>query len=62
MKVNFGVFFIIHSLGDSATRPPAPHSPHHAVLPLLAGTSPRRRRALPGTVSAALASTFNYRF
>jgi hypothetical protein len=33
-----------------------------AALLLLAGRSPPRRRALPGSASAVLASAFSYRF
>ncbi|TXH31766.1 MAG: hypothetical protein E6Q94_07445 [Burkholderiaceae bacterium] len=51
-----------HLLGDSATHSPAPRSTRHAALLLLAGSSPLRRLALPGTPITALASAFNCRF
>ncbi|HRP30081.1 MAG TPA: hypothetical protein PLG77_16770, partial [Burkholderiaceae bacterium] len=51
-----------HLSGDCATHSPAPRSTRHAALLLLAGTSPQRRRALPGTPITALASAFNCRF
>jgi len=38
---------------------PAPLLERHAVLLLLAGTSLPRRRALPGTPTAALANAYN---
>ncbi len=42
MRVDFGCF------DESATHPPAPRSPRHAALLLLAGTSPLRRPARGG--------------
>jgi hypothetical protein len=51
-----------HLLSGRATHSPAPRSPRHAALLVLAGISPPRPRALPGTPITALASTFNYRF
>ena len=61
MRVDFGCF------DESATHPPAPRSPRHAALLLLAGTSPLRRPArgaapLPGTPITALTGAFNCRF
>jgi hypothetical protein len=51
-----------HLWGDSAMHLPAPLLERHAVLLLLAGTSLQRRRALPGTPTAALANASNCRF
>jgi len=48
-----------HQPGESATHLPAPRSPRHAALLLLAGISPPRRRASPGTPIEALASASN---
>jgi hypothetical protein len=52
----------VHLLGDSATHSPAPRSPRHAALLVLAGMSLPRPRALPDTPITALASAFNCRF
>ncbi|MDR1967519.1 MAG: hypothetical protein LBQ32_02340 [Burkholderiaceae bacterium] len=62
MDVDFLHFDDVHLLGDRATRSPAPRSPRHAALLFLAGISPLRPRALPGTPITALASASNYRF
>jgi len=43
-------------------RPPAPRSARHAALLVLAGSSPPRPRALPGTPITALAGASNCRF
>jgi hypothetical protein len=51
-----------HHLGESAMRPPAPRSTRHAALLVLAGSSPLRPRALPGTPITALADASNCRF
>jgi hypothetical protein len=51
-----------HHLGESAMHPPAPRSTRHAALLVLAGSSPLRPRALPGTPITALAGASNYRF
>ncbi|MCL2307691.1 MAG: hypothetical protein FWC38_05610 [Proteobacteria bacterium] len=53
----------IHPLGEYATRSPALRPPAF-FFPMLRCSSsrdgsPRRRRALPGTAGAALASTSN---
>src|SRR3954453_20730076 len=50
-----------HRRGESATHPCAPRSTRHAALLLLAGRSPLRRRALPGTPIAARTGAFNCR-
>ena len=50
-----------HHRGESATHPCAPRSTRHAALLLLAGRSPLRRRALPGTPIAARTGAFNCR-
>jgi hypothetical protein len=52
----------VHLLGDSATHSPAPRSPHHAALLVLAGMSLPRPQALLGTPITAPASASNYRF
>jgi hypothetical protein len=52
----------VHLLGDSATHSPAPRSPRHAALLVLAGMSLPRPHALPGTPITALASAYYYRF
>ncbi|MDR2155686.1 MAG: hypothetical protein LBE78_11815 [Burkholderiaceae bacterium] len=59
MKTDIRSFDDAHLLGDTATHSPAPCSPRHAALLVLAGISPRRPRALPGTPIMALASAFN---
>jgi len=66
MVACFGAFFTIHPLGKCATRSPALRSPAF-FFPMLRcsssrGGSPRRRRALPGTAGAALASAPNWGF
>jgi len=62
MDIDLCSFDEAHHLGESATRSPAPRSPRHAALLVLAGMSLPRPLALPGTPIAALASAFNYRF
>jgi hypothetical protein len=62
MDIDILSFDDVHLLGDSARYWPAPRSPHHAALLVLAGMSLRRPRALPGTPITALASASNYRF
>jgi hypothetical protein len=62
MDIDIRSFDGVHLLGDSATRSPAPRSPRHAALLVLAGMSLPRPHALPGTPITALASASNYRF
>jgi hypothetical protein len=62
MNTMFFAFNKAHCSGDAAMHPPAPCSPRHTALLLLAGMSPPRRRALSGTPITALAGAFNYRF
>jgi len=62
MEFDLSGFGHVHLLGEGATHSPAPRSPHHAALLVLAGISPQRPRALPGTPITALASAFNCRF
>jgi hypothetical protein len=62
MNIDIRSFDDVHLLGDHATCSPAPRSPRHAALLILAGMSLPRPRALPGTPITALASAFNYRF
>ncbi|MDF1484537.1 hypothetical protein PY257_04965 [Ramlibacter sp. H39-3-26] len=52
----------VHLVGESAMHLPAPRSARHAALLLLAGSSPPRRRALPGTPITAPAGASNCRF
>jgi hypothetical protein len=50
MKIDVCGFDHVHLLGDGATHPPAPRSPRHAALFVLAGMSlprPRPGRARP---------------
>jgi len=61
MNKAFFTFDGVHLLGDIAMHPPAPRSPRHAALLVLAGTSLRRPRALLGTPITALAGASNYR-
>ncbi|MDR1968763.1 MAG: hypothetical protein LBQ32_08755 [Burkholderiaceae bacterium] len=62
MDIDIRSFDGVHLLGDSATHSPAPCSPRHAALLILAGMSLPRPRASPGTPITALASASNYRF
>jgi len=62
MSIDLCNFDNAHLLGNRATHSPAPRSPRHAALLVLAGISPLRPRALPGTPITALASAFNCRF
>jgi hypothetical protein len=62
MNTDFRCFDDLHLLGERATRPPAPRSPRHAALLVLAGISLPRPRALPATPITALAGAFNCRF
>jgi len=62
MSTAFFAFDGVHLLGDIAMHPPVPRSPRHAALLVLAGTSLRRPRALPGTPIAALTGASNCNF
>ncbi|MDR1968187.1 MAG: hypothetical protein LBQ32_05775 [Burkholderiaceae bacterium] len=62
MDIDIVGFDHVHLLGERATHLPAPRSPRHTALLLLAGMSLPRPRALPGTPITALASAFNCRF
>jgi len=62
MKTAFSSFDHVHLWGESAMHPAAPRSAHHAALLVLAGKSPLRPRALPGTPIAALTGAFNCGF
>ncbi|MDR1969457.1 MAG: hypothetical protein LBQ32_12350 [Burkholderiaceae bacterium] len=62
MDIDIRSFDGVHLWSDSATRSPAPRSPRHAALFVLAGISRLRPLALPGTPSAVLASASNCRF
>ena len=62
MDADVRCFAGVHLWGDSATHSPAPRSARHAALLLLAGSSPLRRPALPGTPITALESASNCRF
>jgi hypothetical protein len=62
MNTRIFAFDSVHLSGDIAMRPPAPRSPRHTALLLLAGSSPLRRRALSGTPITALAGVSNCRF
>ena len=61
MHSDFLCFVDVHLWGDTATHSPAARSPRHAALLVLAGSSLRRPRALPGTPITLLASVFNCR-
>jgi hypothetical protein len=62
MDIDICSFDGVRLLGDNATHSPAPRSPRHAALLVLAGMSLPRPRALPGTPITALASAYYYRF
>ena len=62
MNTDIRCFDDPHLLGERATHPPAPRSPRHAALLVLAGISLPRPRALPATPITALAGAFNCRF
>jgi len=62
MAIDLCSFDEAHLLGESATHSPAPRSPRHAALLVLAGMSLLHPRVLPGTPITALASAFNCRF
>jgi hypothetical protein len=62
MDIDSHSFDGVHLLGDNATHSPAPRSPRHAALLVLAGMSLLRPHALPGTPITALASASNYHF
>ncbi|MBB5392720.1 hypothetical protein [Herbaspirillum sp. SJZ130] len=61
MNTNTGSINTVLLAGESAMHSPAPRSPHHAALFLLAHSSAPRRRALPGTTITAPANAFNHR-
>ena len=62
MNTDIRCFDDPHLLGERATHPPAPRSPRHAALLLLAHKGALRRHALPGTPITALTGAFNCRF
>ena len=62
MNIKFFASDQAYLLGDSAMHPIAPRSTHHAALLLLAGRSPLRRRALPGTPITAHSGASNCGF
>jgi hypothetical protein len=63
VDINFSGFDNVHLLGDNATHSPAPRSPCHAALQILAiPPGIAVVCALPGTPITALASAFNYGF
>jgi len=62
MKTDFHGFDDVHLSGDRATHSPAPRSPRHAALLVLAGIGLPRPRAWPAAPITALASAFNCRF
>jgi len=62
MDIELCGFAYVHLLGNNATHSPAPRSPRHAALLVLAGMSPLRPRALPGTPITALARASNHGF
>jgi hypothetical protein len=59
MNTTTFVFDRVHHLSEIAMYPLAQRSPHHATLLALAGSSPPRLLALPGTPIAALAGASN---
>jgi hypothetical protein len=59
MSVDFPCSDHARLLGSNATHAPAPCSPRHAALLVLAGISLLRSRALPGMPITTLASAFN---
>jgi hypothetical protein len=61
MNTTVFAFDRVHLMGDVTMRPPVSRLPRHAALLLLAGISPLRRHALPGTPSTALAGASNCR-
>jgi len=62
MDIDVCSFDHAHLLGESATQSPAPYSPRHAALLVLAGMNLRRPRALPGTPITVLANASNCHF
>jgi hypothetical protein len=63
MNISVFAFDGAHVLGDIAMRPPAPRSPRHAALQILAiAPAIAAVYALPGTPITALAGASNCRF
>ncbi|MDO5692989.1 MAG: hypothetical protein Q4G70_11015 [Pseudomonadota bacterium] len=62
MSTDFHSFDHIHLLGERAMHPIAPRWPCHAAVLVLAHTSTRRPRVLPGTPITARAGASNCRF
>jgi hypothetical protein len=62
MNTAFFGFDHIHLRGETAMHLAAPRSARHAALLVLAGRSPLRPRALPGTPIAALPGASNCGF
>jgi len=59
MSIYFFSFDVAHPLGDSATHPIEPLATRLGALLLLAGRSPRRRRAYPDAPPAAHSGASN---
>ena len=62
MNAHIPAHDIHHLVGKSATHPSEPRCGALAVLLLLAGMSPQRRRALPAHPIAARSGAFNCGF
>jgi hypothetical protein len=61
MNIELCSFDRVHLLGERAMHPPAPPSPRHAALLVVAHASALPPRVLPGTPMTALAGAFNCR-
>gem|GEM_PF-695676 len=59
MSIYFFSFDGVHPLSDGATRPIEPLATRLGALLLLAGSSPRRRRAYPDALPAAHSGASN---